>query len=131
MYTILYCLLCHLNDIPCRDMLYQLDMDLGLLSNLTWETNASQLSMCTPSTVSMASLYMHLLHCCLWHLSYLLMSFQKIPVGIPDFFNLTLYLRLLFMPLAHCISISVKALTPKLHPTDLISRLVTLTMPTH
>ena len=35
-------------------MLYQLDMDLGLLSNLTWETNASLLSMCTPSTVSMA-----------------------------------------------------------------------------
>ena len=44
-----------------RDMLYQLDMDLGLLSNLTWETNASLLSMCTPSTVSMASLYMLLL----------------------------------------------------------------------
>ena len=38
------------------------------------------------------------------------------------------------MPLTHLISISVQALTPKLHPCPLlalISSLVTLTTPTH
>ena len=36
------------------------------------------------------------------------------------------------MPLTHLISISVQALTPKLHPLlALISSLVTLTTPTH